>query len=61
MIFYALAGGMKGTTWVQIVKAVILTVGAVVTTIWVLARDGFRLSGLAPVCHVDSAYTTPPG
>jgi cation/acetate symporter len=46
MIFYVLVGGMKGTTWVQIVKAVILTAGAVVTTIWVLARAGFSLSGL---------------
>jgi len=46
MIFYVLAGGMKGTTWVQIVKAVILTVGAVATTIWVLARAGFDLSTL---------------
>jgi len=46
MIFYVLVGGMKGTTWVQIVKAVILTAGAVVTTLWVLARAGFSLSGL---------------
>ena len=46
MIFYVLVGGMKGTTWVQIVKAVILTAGAMVTTLWVLARAGFSLSGL---------------
>ena len=46
MIFYVLVGGMKGTTWVQIVKAVLLTVGAAVTTIWVLARAGFSLSAL---------------
>jgi cation/acetate symporter len=46
MIFYVLVGGMKGTTWVQIVKAVILTAGAVVTTIWVMARAGFSLSAL---------------
>jgi cation/acetate symporter len=46
MIFYVLAGGMKGTTWVQIVKAVILTAGAVATTVWVLARAGFNLSVL---------------
>ena len=24
MIFYVLVGGMKGTTWVQIIKAVLL-------------------------------------
>jgi cation/acetate symporter len=46
MIFYVMVGGMKGTTWVQIVKAVILTAGAAVTTCWVLARAGFSLSGL---------------
>ena len=46
MIFYVLVGGMKGTTWVQIVKAVILAACAAVTTLWVLARAGFSLSGL---------------
>ena len=46
MIFYVLVGGMKGTTWVQIVKASILAAGAVVCTFWVLARAGFSLSGL---------------
>ena len=46
MIFYVLVGGMKGTTWVQIVKAVLLLAGAAVTTIWVLARAGFSLSAL---------------
>ena len=46
MIFYVLVGGMKGTTWVQIVKATILAAGTVVTTIWVLSRVGFSLSSL---------------
>ncbi len=46
MIFYVLVGGMKGTTWVQIVKASILAAGAAVTTIWVLSRAGFNLSTL---------------
>jgi cation/acetate symporter len=46
MVFYVLVGGMKGTTWVQIVKAVILTAGAAVTTFWVLARSGFDISAL---------------
>jgi cation/acetate symporter len=63
MIFYVLVGGMKGTTWVQIVKAVILTTGAVVTTIWVLARAGFSLSGLlhhaAAASPVGSAVLGP--
>jgi cation/acetate symporter len=46
MIFYVLVGGMKGTTWVQIVKASLLAVGAAVTAVWVLARAGFSLSAL---------------
>ena len=46
MIFYVLVGGMKGTTWVQIVKASILAAGAAVTTLWVLSRAGFSLPAL---------------
>jgi cation/acetate symporter len=46
MIFYVLVGGMKGTTWVQIVKATILAAGTVVTTIWLLSRAGFSLPAL---------------
>jgi Na+(H+)/acetate symporter ActP len=37
MIAYVLIGGMRGTTWVQIIKAVLLIIGAAVMTIWVLA------------------------
>jgi len=46
MIAYVLIGGMKGTTWVQIVKAVLLVFGAGVMTAWVLAKYGFNLSHL---------------
>jgi cation/acetate symporter len=46
MLFYVLVGGMKGTTWVQIVKAVILAFGTAVLTFWVMARAGFSLSRL---------------
>ena len=44
MILYVLVGGMKGTTWVQIIKAVLLILGAGVMTLWVLAKFGFSLS-----------------
>src|SRR6187401_1418933 len=40
MIAYVLIGGMRGTTWVQIIKAVLLIVGAGIMTIWVLALHG---------------------
>ncbi|MGO3023143.1 MAG: solute symporter family protein [Brevibacterium sp.] len=46
MIIYVLVGGMKGTTWVQIVKAVLLIAGAFAMTVWVLALNGFNLSTL---------------
>ncbi|BCT75700.1 cation acetate symporter [Sinomonas cyclohexanicum] len=46
MIMYVLLGGMKGTTWVQIIKAVLLIIGAFAMTIWVLALNGFDLSAL---------------
>jgi cation/acetate symporter len=46
MIVYVLVGGMKGTTWVQIIKAALLIVGAAAITVWVLARFGFNLSSM---------------
>ncbi|MGN7198935.1 solute symporter family protein [Arthrobacter sp. SAFR-044] len=46
MIMYVLIGGMKGTTWVQIIKAMLLIAGAAVMTLWVLAIYGFNLSAL---------------
>jgi cation/acetate symporter len=46
MILYVLVGGMKGTTWVQIIKATLLILGAGAMTIWVLALFGFNLSAV---------------
>ena len=46
MIFYVTVGGMKGTTWVQIVKAVLLMTGTILITILVLAEFNFNLSEL---------------
>ncbi|MDE9366955.1 cation acetate symporter [Luteipulveratus sp. YIM 133132] len=46
MVFYVLVGGMKGTTWVQIVKAVLLIIGAAVMTVWVLVKYDVNLSHL---------------
>ncbi len=44
MIVYVLIGGMKGTTWVQIIKAVLLIAGAAFMTILVLAKFGLNFS-----------------
>ena len=38
MIFYVLVGGMRGTTYVQMIKATLLIVGAFVMTVWVLGQ-----------------------
>jgi cation/acetate symporter len=46
MILYVLIGGMKGTTWVQIIKAALLVIGALVMTLWVLGKYGFNFSQL---------------
>jgi cation/acetate symporter len=46
MIIYVTLGGMKGTTWVQIVKAVLLMVGTLLITVLVLVEFRFNLSEL---------------
>ena len=46
MIVYVLVGGMKGTTWVQIIKACLLVSGVAVMTVWILALFGFNFSAV---------------
>ena len=46
MIVYVLVGGMKGTTYVQIIKAVLLLVGAAVMAAWVLGVVGLDVGEL---------------
>ncbi|TDB80821.1 cation acetate symporter [Micromonospora sp. KC721] len=46
MIIYVTVGGMKGTTYVQIVKAFLLMAGALLMTLLVLAKYKFNLSSL---------------
>jgi cation/acetate symporter len=46
MILYVIIGGMRGTTWVQIIKATMLIIGAFAMTVWVLGQYGFNLSAL---------------
>src|SRR4051794_35919022 len=46
MIFYVLVGGMRGTTYVQVIKATLLLAGALVMTLWVLGKYGFSFSAL---------------
>ncbi|MEU8655762.1 solute symporter family protein [Actinoplanes philippinensis] len=46
MIVYVTVGGMKGTTYVQIVKAFMLMTGALIMVLLVLAHYKFNLSAL---------------
>ena len=46
MIAYVLVGGMRGTTWVQIIKAGLLIIGAAVMVVWVLSKYSFNVSDL---------------
>jgi cation/acetate symporter len=55
MITYVLVGGMKGTTWVQIVKAVLLVFGAGLMTLLVLGKYAFNLSSLLGAAVENSA------
>ena len=46
MIIYVTVGGMKGTTYVQIVKAFLLMIGAILLTVMVLWTFHFNISEL---------------
>jgi cation/acetate symporter len=46
MLAYVLFGGMLATTWVQIIKAVLLLLGVSILSVLVLARFGFNLGAL---------------
>jgi len=46
MILYVTIGGMRGTTWVQIVKAVLLMTGTILVTLLVLVKFNFNISSL---------------
>src|SRR5215203_7250334 len=42
MLCYVIFGGMLATTWVQIIKAVLLMIGIIVMSLFVLERVGFN-------------------
>ncbi|HTE73229.1 MAG TPA: cation acetate symporter [Actinomycetes bacterium] len=46
MIFYVTVGGMKGTTYIQIIKALLLMTGATVLTLMVMFKFGWNVSDL---------------
>ncbi|MFI1240853.1 cation acetate symporter [Nocardia salmonicida] len=58
MIVYVLVGGMKGTTWVQIIKAVLLIAGAALMTVLVLAKFGFNFSDILGAAQESVSEST---
>ena len=54
MITYVIVGGMRGTTWVQIVKAGLLMTGATLMTIFVMVKFNFNPSSLLGSAATES-------
>jgi cation/acetate symporter len=46
MVAYVLVGGMKGTTWVQIIKATMLMLCVVLLTLFLMGKFGFSFTSL---------------
>ncbi|WP_329016823.1 solute symporter family protein [Streptomyces sp. NBC_00690] len=56
MILYVTIGGMKGTTWVQMVKAVLLIAGTLLITFLVLLKFNFNISELLGTAAEKSGH-----
>jgi cation/acetate symporter len=65
MLCYVVFGGMVATTWVQIIKAVLLMIGILVMSIFVLGKVGFNPVELFNRADAnkgaDSAFSLAPG
>ncbi|CCG09651.1 cation acetate symporter [Pararhodospirillum photometricum] len=64
MVAYVMFGGMLATTWVQIIKAVLLLSGATFMAIMVMVQFGFSLEGLfakATQVHAKGLALMEPG
>ncbi|MFJ2136804.1 cation acetate symporter [Streptomyces sp. NPDC087845] len=56
MIVYVTIGGMRGTTWVQMVKAVLLIAGALLMTFLVMLKFDFNISDLLGTAAAKSGH-----
>lgn len=64
MMAYVAFGGMLATTWVQIIKAVLLLTGSVLMSVLILSRFGFSLEALfarAVALHTKGQAIMAPG
>jgi len=46
MLLYVLVGGMKGTTWVQVIKATLLLICVTLITVFLFGSFGFSISNI---------------
>ncbi|WP_051831463.1 solute symporter family protein [Streptomyces violens] len=58
MVFYVICGGMRATTWIQIIKAVLLMGGAIALTVLVLLRFHGDLGTLLTTAAQRSGHGT---
>ena len=60
MVTYVVFGGMLATTWVQIIKAILLMAGTVLLSILVLAHFDFSFSrffdAIGRVTYTENGY-----
>jgi cation/acetate symporter len=64
MVLYVLYGGMLATTWVQVIKAVLLLAGATFMSFMILKSTGFSFEGLfreAVATHENGSAILSPG
>jgi cation/acetate symporter len=61
MILYVTVGGMKGTTYVQIVKAFLLMIGATLLTVLVMWKFNFNVAELLGAATKNSGKIGPNG
>ena len=54
MIFYVVVGGMKGTTYIQIIKALLLMTGATLLTVLVMFQFGWNVSEMLGTAAEES-------
>jgi cation/acetate symporter len=59
MIFIVVVGGMRGTTWVQIVKALLLMTGTTLVTLLVMFKFGWNVSDLLGTAATKSGKGQP--
>ncbi|MFC7341308.1 cation acetate symporter [Saccharopolyspora griseoalba] len=56
MMIYVLVGGMKGTTWVQIVKAVLLLLSVMIITIFLMGKFSYSFTGLLDAAAASNEH-----